>query len=75
MDNSVVGSIIGKGGQTIRKISTESGTVIQVQGRDDVSPSQQERRVTITSVSCGYYSWDGTNLVGDAGFEEFAYDG
>ena len=51
VDNSVVGSIIGKGGQTIRKISTESGASIQVQGRDDVSPSQRERKVTITSVS------------------------
>lgn len=51
VDNSVVGSIIGKGGQTIRKISTESGATIQVQGRDDVSPSQRERKVTVTSVS------------------------
>lgn len=51
VDNSVVGSIIGKGGQTIRKISTESGSSIQVQGRDEQSPSQLERRVTITSVS------------------------
>eukprot|EP00752_Nemacystus_decipiens_P004730 g4311.t3 len=49
VDNSVVGSIIGKGGQTIRKISTESGSSIQVQGRDEQSPSQLERRVTITS--------------------------
>ncbi|CAM9638036.1 unnamed protein product, partial [Laminaria digitata] len=48
VDNSVVGSIIGKGGQTIRKISTESGATIQVQGRDDVSPSQRERKVTVT---------------------------
>lgn len=51
VDNSVVGSIIGKGGQTIRKISLESGSSIQVQGRDEQSPSQLERRVTITSVS------------------------
>ncbi|CAM9876991.1 unnamed protein product, partial [Hapterophycus canaliculatus] len=51
VDNSVVGSIIGKGGQNIRKISTESGASIQVQGRDEQSPSQLERRVTITSVS------------------------
>ncbi|CAN0378717.1 unnamed protein product, partial [Ectocarpus fasciculatus] len=49
VDNSVVGSIIGKGGQTIRKISLESGASIQVQGRDEQSPSQLERRVTITS--------------------------
>ncbi|CBN74642.1 conserved unknown protein [Ectocarpus siliculosus] len=49
VDNSVVGSIIGKGGQTIRKISLESGSSIQVQGRDEQSPSQLERRVTITS--------------------------
>lgn len=51
VDNAVVGSIIGKGGQTIRKISTESGSSIQVQGRDEQSPSQLERKVTITAVS------------------------
>lgn len=51
VDNSVVGSIIGKGGQTIRKMTAESGALIQVQGRDEVSPSQRERKVTVTSVS------------------------
>lgn len=64
VDNAVVGSIIGKGGQTIRKVSTESGATIQVQGRDDVSPSQLERRVTITSVSWPGWAWGEVDLDG-----------
>lgn len=50
MDNSSVGSIIGKGGVTIRRLTSESGALIQVQGRDD-AVTNRERRVTVTSVS------------------------
>ena len=50
VENSVIGSIIGKGGQTVRKISNDTTVVIQVQGRDEVSASESERRVTLTSV-------------------------
>ncbi|CAM9510341.1 unnamed protein product [Ascophyllum nodosum] len=49
VENSVIGSIIGKGGQTVRKISNDTTVVIQVQGRDEVSASESERRVTLTS--------------------------
>lgn len=54
VENSVIGSIIGKGGQTVRKISNETSVVIQVQGRDEVSASESERRVMLTSVSSSF---------------------
>lgn len=50
VDNASVGSIIGKGGLTIRRLTSESGALIQVQGRDDAA-SNRERRVAVTSVS------------------------
>lgn len=49
VDNGSVGSIIGKGGVTIRKLTSESGALIQVQGRDD-AVTNRERRVTVTHV-------------------------
>lgn len=49
VDNGSVGSIIGKGGLTIRRLTGESGVTIQVQGRDD-AVTNRERRVALTSV-------------------------
>ncbi|CAM9132947.1 unnamed protein product [Sphacelaria rigidula] len=48
VDNGSVGSIIGKGGLTIRRLTGESGVTIQVQGRDD-AVTNRERRVALTS--------------------------
>ena len=45
---SKVGSIIGTGGETIRRIQRESGAHLHVESRNEIAPGAKERKVTIT---------------------------
>ena len=43
-----VGTIIGRGGETIRKLQMDSGAKIHVQPDRETTPGQMERRITVT---------------------------
>lgn len=49
--NSVVGCIIGRGGETIASLQATTGCKVQIQKEHDLQPGQTDRVITVSSTS------------------------